>query len=100
MKDGQELVDSVDAIVFTGGPDFDPVHYGQEKHDACGDIHPIRDKADLALMQAALTPEAFPGHLPGHAIAQYRPGRQPVRICRRRSAPPRHNRQTPWKHTG
>lgn len=50
----KELVDSVDAIVFTGGPDFDPVHYGQEKHDACGDIHPIRDKADLALMQAAL----------------------------------------------
>ncbi len=51
------MVDSVDAIVFTGGPD--PVHYGQEKHDACGDIHPIRDKADLALMQAALDAETF-----------------------------------------
>lgn len=49
-----EMVNSVDAIVFTGGPDVDPSHYGQEKHVACGGIHPDRDKEDLALMKAAI----------------------------------------------
>lgn len=50
----EEMVSSVDAIVFTGGPDFAPETYGQEKHAACGRIHPVRDKADLALVRAAL----------------------------------------------
>ena len=48
------FVQSVDAIIFTGGPDFDPACYGQETHPACGLIHPLRDKIDLALMRAAL----------------------------------------------
>lgn len=48
------LVESVDAIIFTGGPDFDPMLYGQEKHAACGIIHPDRDMVDLALVRAAL----------------------------------------------
>lgn len=48
------LINSVDAIVFTGGPDVDPSHYGQEKLPGCGKIHPSRDKEDLAMIRAAL----------------------------------------------
>ncbi|NLG57295.1 MAG: gamma-glutamyl-gamma-aminobutyrate hydrolase family protein [Clostridiales bacterium] len=48
------MVRSVDAIIFTGGPDFDPVIYGQEKHPGCGNIHPERDEVDLLLARAAI----------------------------------------------
>ncbi|MDD4080520.1 MAG: gamma-glutamyl-gamma-aminobutyrate hydrolase family protein [Eubacteriales bacterium] len=50
----EAFVNSVDAIIFTGGPDFDPVLYGQELHPGCGNIHPERDKIDLALARAAI----------------------------------------------
>lgn len=40
-------VDKVDGMVFPGGEDFDPVLFGEEKLDACGEIVPERDKQEL-----------------------------------------------------
>lgn len=52
-----EMVDSVDAIIFTGGPDFDPVYYGEEVQEASVDIFPDRDKEDLELLKATIAAE-------------------------------------------
>ena len=47
-------VNSVDAVIFTGGPDLDPALYGQERLPGCGNVHPERDRIDLALAKAAI----------------------------------------------
>jgi gamma-glutamyl-gamma-aminobutyrate hydrolase PuuD len=50
----EETLDALDGIVFSGGSDLDPATYGQEPHHATGGIHEERDRAELALLQAAL----------------------------------------------
>lgn len=48
MKD---LLNRVDGLLFTGGPDLDPKHYGQKRHEKTHVLHPRRDGWDIALFQ-------------------------------------------------
>lgn len=50
----EEMLDKLDGIVFSGGADIDPYHYGEEKSEACGQPVPDQDEHDLALARIAL----------------------------------------------
>jgi putative glutamine amidotransferase len=49
-----ETLDAVDGLIFSGGADLDPELYGQEPHPETFGITEERDRAELALLQAAL----------------------------------------------
>jgi putative glutamine amidotransferase len=52
--DVSPLLDLVDGLVFSGGADLDPAIYGDtDVHPATYDINPVRDRFELALIQAA-----------------------------------------------
>ena len=53
-RGGEETLDAVDALVFSGGSDLDPQHYGPEPHPETFGLHPERDHAELELLKAAL----------------------------------------------
>lgn len=40
-----------DGYLFTGGDDVDPALYGEERHPACGEGEPARDRFELALLR-------------------------------------------------
>jgi putative glutamine amidotransferase len=50
----EETLDVLDGILFSGGSDLDPVAYGDEPHPETNGIRPERDRAELALLTAAL----------------------------------------------
>ncbi|HEU5277625.1 MAG TPA: gamma-glutamyl-gamma-aminobutyrate hydrolase family protein [Gaiellaceae bacterium] len=50
----QETLDAVDGLIFSGGSDLDPEHYGAEAHPETFGVHPERDRAELDLLNAAL----------------------------------------------
>jgi putative glutamine amidotransferase len=50
----QETLDAVDGLLFSGGSDLDPDLYDQEPHDQTFGVVPERDRAELALLEAAL----------------------------------------------
>jgi len=50
----EETLDAVDGLVFSGGSDLDPDLYDQEPHDETFGVVPERDRAELALLEAAL----------------------------------------------
>jgi putative glutamine amidotransferase len=43
-----------DALLFTGGGDVDPMHFGMAMHPNCGTPDPLRDQAELLLARRAL----------------------------------------------
>jgi putative glutamine amidotransferase len=49
-----ETLDALDGIIFSGGSDLDPELYGQEAHPQTTGIVTERDRAELALLEAAL----------------------------------------------
>jgi gamma-glutamyl-gamma-aminobutyrate hydrolase PuuD len=49
-----ETLDALDGLVFTGGPDLDPTLYDAEPHPETHNIRPERDRAEIALLTAAL----------------------------------------------
>ena len=49
-----ETLDVLDGLVFTGGPDLDPDLYDAEPHPETSNIRPDRDRAEIALLTAAL----------------------------------------------
>jgi gamma-glutamyl-gamma-aminobutyrate hydrolase PuuD len=49
-----ETLDALDGLLFSGGSDLDPELYDQEPHDATFGVVPERDRAELALLEAAL----------------------------------------------
>jgi putative glutamine amidotransferase len=54
-EDGvEETLDAVDGLVFSGGSDLDPDLYDQEAHAETLGVVSERDRAELALLQAAL----------------------------------------------
>src|SRR5437016_1745358 len=54
-EDGiEETLDRLDGIVFSGGSDVDPEVYGAEAHPSTLGTRPERDRAELALLTAAL----------------------------------------------
>jgi putative glutamine amidotransferase len=48
-----DVLESLDGIVFSGGGDIDPAHWGAERHPET-DVDPARDASEIALMRAAL----------------------------------------------
>jgi putative glutamine amidotransferase len=48
-----ELLDRLDGLCLSGGPDLDPDAYGQPPHHLLGEIEPDLDAFELALAQAA-----------------------------------------------
>jgi putative glutamine amidotransferase len=50
----EETLDALDGVVFSGGPDLDPGLYGSEAHPETNNVRPERDRAELALLEAAL----------------------------------------------
>ncbi len=49
-----ETLDALDGVLFSGGSDLDPSTYGAEAHPETTGTRPDRDRAELALMAAAL----------------------------------------------
>jgi putative glutamine amidotransferase len=47
------LVERLDGLVLTGGPDVDPARYGAEPHPRAQPPRPSRDERELALIEAA-----------------------------------------------
>ena len=50
----EETLDALDALIFSGGADLDPELYGQEPHPETAGVRGDRDRAELALLTAAL----------------------------------------------
>jgi putative glutamine amidotransferase len=50
----EETLDALDAIVFSGGADVDPAHYGAEPHPETDTPQARRDAGEMALLHAAL----------------------------------------------
>jgi putative glutamine amidotransferase len=50
----EETLDALDGLLFSGGADLDPEMYGAKPHPATDGIRPERDRAELALLEAAL----------------------------------------------
>jgi putative glutamine amidotransferase len=50
----EETLDAVDGMLFSGGGDLDPSLYGAEPHPATAGVRTERDRAELALLEAAL----------------------------------------------
>lgn len=48
-----EIVETLDGIIFAGGPDIDPVLYGQDVDPDCGRINRLRDDLELKLFESA-----------------------------------------------
>jgi putative glutamine amidotransferase len=49
-----ETLAAIDGLVFSGGSDLDPDLYDDEPHEATAGVVPERDRAELALLEAAL----------------------------------------------
>ncbi len=52
--DLEEILSRFDGFLFTGGHDVDPVIYGQEKTELCGELAPGRDAMEPKLLTLAL----------------------------------------------
>ena len=50
----EETLDALDGVLFSGGEDLDPEHYGAERHPETKGVDEARDRAELALLRAAL----------------------------------------------
>ena len=50
----EETLDALDGLLFSGGSDLDPETYGAEAHPATNGVRAERDRAELALLEAAL----------------------------------------------
>jgi putative glutamine amidotransferase len=50
----EETLDALDGILFSGGSDLDPALYGADAHAETTGVRSDRDRAELALLEAAL----------------------------------------------
>jgi putative glutamine amidotransferase len=50
----EETLDALDGLIFSGGSDLDPALYGQDVHPETTGVVAERDRAELALLTAAL----------------------------------------------
>lgn len=48
------LLDTIDALLLSGGVDIHPKHFGEEVHPACGEIDEKRDASELLLVRRAI----------------------------------------------
>jgi putative glutamine amidotransferase len=49
-----QVLDTLDGLVFSGGNDMEPEEYGADSHPATVGTNPERDRGELALLEAAL----------------------------------------------
>jgi putative glutamine amidotransferase len=49
----QEALRRCDGLLFTGGPDLNPSHYGQPRHERTEVLHPRRDAFDIEFFRHA-----------------------------------------------
>ena len=54
MEGIEETLDRLDGLLFSGGSDLDPELYDQEAHAETNGVVTERDRAEIALLQAAL----------------------------------------------
>lgn len=47
------VLTALHGILFTGGEDLDPAHYGESPHPKLGSLSPKRDRCEIALMKLA-----------------------------------------------
>ena len=56
--EGEAVIDSYvdlcDGFFFTGGADIDPVRYGEEKRDTCGEIQSNRDAMEFRVLEKVM----------------------------------------------
>ena len=52
--DIEQTLDTLDGIVFSGGADVDPAHYGADAHPETDSPQTRRDAGEMALLRAAL----------------------------------------------
>jgi putative glutamine amidotransferase len=50
----EETLDALDGLLLSGGSDLDPETYGADAHPSTNGLRPERDRAELALLEAAL----------------------------------------------
>ena len=50
----EQVLDSLDGLIITGGKDVDPARYGQERLETGDDLRPDRDEWEDALLKAAI----------------------------------------------
>ena len=50
----EETLDALDGLLLSGGSDLDPSLYGADAHPETRQVRPERDRAELALLRAAL----------------------------------------------
>jgi gamma-glutamyl-gamma-aminobutyrate hydrolase PuuD len=50
----EETLDALDGIIFSGGADIDPARYGATRHPETTGMRPDRDRAEEALLEAAM----------------------------------------------
>lgn len=51
--DAWHIVDTVDALLLTGGEDVEPARYGEQPHPTVGEVNAARDATEVALVTAA-----------------------------------------------
>ncbi|MHC4861727.1 MAG: gamma-glutamyl-gamma-aminobutyrate hydrolase family protein, partial [Planctomycetota bacterium] len=51
---GLDLASRLDGLLLSGGPDVDPLHFGEEPLPGLGDVDPVRDDLELALCRFCL----------------------------------------------
>ncbi|KYO66837.1 gamma-glutamyl-gamma-aminobutyrate hydrolase family protein [Thermovenabulum gondwanense] len=61
----QEILEFVDGVLITGGPDVDPLLFGEDPVKELGEVSPARDKAEIFLVK-----EAFNRGLPVMGICR------------------------------
>lgn len=54
VSDLIDLVDKLDGVVFTGGPDVNPMYFNEEAIPECGTIVKERDELELPLLTIAM----------------------------------------------
>jgi putative glutamine amidotransferase len=53
-EDVEETLNVLDGLILSGGADLDPELWGDEPHEQTSGVDPLRDRAELALLTAAL----------------------------------------------
>lgn len=53
LEDAASVVERLDGLLLAGGVDLDPTEYGQEQHDETVGVNTMRDRCEIALLEAA-----------------------------------------------
>lgn len=72
----EQIIDTFDGFLFTGGPDVDARAYGEENRKCQGGISPLRDKLEQELARLALNAKKTrTWHMQRHPAAECGYGR-------------------------